>query len=135
MEHVAGLEEAFMKAKVVFLTTFSGASENTRQMTNFNENPYEKFWFPTEKNTRKVRDIQSNPRVLVTFPAENRGEFYEIEGEASFADQREIEEKWRWWWLYWHPAQRNRFWFSQLSHENHVLINIEPKMARLVKKQ
>ena len=135
MEHVPGLEEAFMKAKVVFLTTFRGTSENTRQMTNFNENPYKKFWFPTEKNTKKVKDIETNQRVLVTFPAENRDEFYEIEGVASLADRREVEEKWKWWWLYWHPAQRKRFWFPPKSHDNHVLINIEPKNARLVKKQ
>ena len=135
MEQMHGLDEAFKNAKVVFLTTFDGAEENTRQMTNFNENPYKTFWFPTEKDSKKVKDIQTNPRVLVTFPAENMDEYYEIEGEASLASRREVEEKWKWWYLYWHPAQKKRFWFSPKSHESHALINVEPKKARLIKQQ
>lgn len=134
MEHIEGLEEAFKKAKVVFMTTFSGNKENTRQMTNFNDYPYTQFWFPTEKDTKKVKDIKTNPKILITFPSGKRGEFFEIEGEASFADQREVEEKWEWWWLYWHPAQRDRFWFPPSKDERRVLINVQPKKARIVKK-
>ena len=134
MENIQGLEEAFKKAKVVFMTTFHGDKENTRQMTNFNDNPYIQFWFPTEKDTKKVRDIKTNPKVLITFPAGKRGEFFEIEGEASFADQREVEEKWEWWWLYWHPSQKDRFWFPPSKEDRRVLINIQPKKARLIKK-
>jgi general stress protein 26 len=134
MEHLTGLEEAFKKAKVVFMTTFSGGKENTRQMTNFNENPYSQLWFPTEKDTKKVKDITRNPKVIITFPAGKRGEYFEIEGEASFADQREVEEKWEWWWLYWHPSQKDRFWFPPSKDERRVLINIQPKKARLIRK-
>ena len=134
MEHIPGLEEAFKKSKVVFMTTFRGDKENTRQMTNFNEDPYIQFWFPTEKDTKKVKDIKTNPKVLITSPAVKRGEFFEIEGEASFADQREVEEKWEWWWLYWHPSQKDRFWFPPSKDDRRVLINIRPKKARIIKK-
>ena len=134
MEHIPGLEEAFKKSKVVFMTTFYGDQENTRQMTNFNDNPYTQFWFPTERDTKKVRDIKSNPKVLITFPSGKRGEFFEIEGEASFADKREIEEKWEWWWLYWHPSQKDRFWFPPSKDDRRVLINIQPKKTHIIKK-
>ncbi|RLG96633.1 hypothetical protein DRO27_01905, partial [Candidatus Bathyarchaeota archaeon] len=59
MDKLAGLEEAFKKAKVVFMTTY-GEKENTRQMTNYNEDPYVTIWFPTERDTQKVRDIERN---------------------------------------------------------------------------
>ena len=134
MDQLAGLDEAFKKAKVVFMTTYEGEKENTRQMTNYNESPYGMIWFPTEKDTQKVKDIEKNSKVLLTLPASKNGEFYEIEGEASFASDREVSNKWEWWWLYWHPAQKNRFWFPREKDEKRVIINITPKTARLVKK-
>ena len=87
MDKIPGLEAAFKGAKVIFMTTFDGDKENTRQMTNYNEGPYGTIWFPTERDTKKVRDIEKDSRVLLTFPAENKGEFYEITGEASFASE------------------------------------------------
>jgi general stress protein 26 len=134
MEHLPGLEEAFKKAKVVFMTTFSGDKENTRQMTNYNDSPFVKFWFPTEKDTKKVKDIIANPKILITFPSVNRKEFFEIEGEASFADPSDVEEKWEWWWLYWHPSQKDRFWFPPSKDDKRVLIYVQPKKVRLIKK-
>jgi general stress protein 26 len=105
-------------------------------MTNFNADPYSTFWFPTDIETRKVKDIKDNPRVLVTFPAEKPGTFYEIEGEASFAPESVVEEKWRWWYLYWHPHQRDRFWFPRGGkHPRRVIINIKPRSARIVDRQ
>jgi general stress protein 26 len=103
-------------------------------MTNYNDSPFVKFWFPTEKDTKKVKDIIANPRILITFPSGNRKEFFEIEGEASFADQSEVEEKWEWWWLYWHPSQKDRFWFPPSKDDKRVLIYVQPKKARLIKK-
>ncbi len=132
MDRILGMDDAFKKAKVVFLTTYSGSEENTRQMTNYNENPYRTIWFPTEKDTKKVEDIAKNKKVLLTFPGTSRGEFYEITGEASFASDAEVLQKWEWWWLYWHPAQRNRFWFPREKDERRVIINIKPISARLV---
>ena len=134
MNRIEGLEEAFRGARVVFLSTFDGDTENTRQMTNFNDGPYGEIWFPTEKGTRKVRDIQSNPRVLVTFPALNEGEFYEIEGEAALAGQDLVDRKWRWWYLYWRPSQKRRFWFTPLSGDRRAIITVKPVKARLVKR-
>ncbi|MCW4049175.1 MAG: pyridoxamine 5'-phosphate oxidase family protein [Candidatus Bathyarchaeota archaeon] len=134
MNKIEGMEEAFKKAKVVFMTTYDGDKENTRQMTNYNESPYGAIWFPTEKNTRKVKDIETNPKILLTFPAGKKGEFYEINGEASFASESEVESKWEWWWLYWHPAQKNRFWFPRSMTENRAIININPVEARLVRR-
>ncbi len=134
MNKPSGLDEAFKKAKVVFMTTYSGNEERTRQMTNYNESLGAVIWFPTEKDTRKVKDITGNNKVLLTFPASKRGEYFEIEGEASFASDRDVMEKWEWWWLYWHPAQKNRFWFPREKDERRVIINIVPKEARLVKR-
>ena len=133
MNKLAGLEEAFKKAKVIFMTTY-GEKENTRQMTNYNMNPYDTIWFPTERDTKKVKDIEKNNTIRLTFPGENRGEFYEIEGEASFASDEEVTAKWEWWWLYWHPAQRDRFWFPREHDERRVIINIKPVEAKLVKR-
>ena len=134
MEKIPGLEEAFRNAKVVFMTTYDGNKERTRQMTNYNDDLDGVIWFPTEKDTRKVKDIEKNKKVLLTFPAKKRGEYYEIEGEASFASDDEVMEKWVWWWLYWHPAQRNRFWSPPQRNERRAIINIKPINAKLVKK-
>ena len=134
MEKIPGLDDAFKKAKVVFMTTYDGDKENTRQMTNYNDSLGDPIWFPTERDTKKVRDIEKNNKVLLTFPASKKGEFYEVSGEASFASDREVLEKWEWWWLYWHPAQRDRFWFPRERDERRVIINIKPTEARLVKK-
>lgn len=134
MEKIPGLDDAFKKAKVVFMTTYDGEKENTRQMTNYNDSPYGTIWFPTEKDTQKVRDIGKNNKVLLTFPGTQSGEFYEISGEASFASNREVMQKWEWWWLYWHPSQKNRFWFPKERDDRRVIINIKPNSVQLIKK-
>ncbi|MBN2334975.1 pyridoxamine 5'-phosphate oxidase family protein [Candidatus Bathyarchaeota archaeon] len=135
MKKLEGLEEAFSRAKVVFLSTYDGGKERSRQMTNFNESPYETMWFPTEKGTRKVEDIKKNPAMKITFPAGEKGEYYEITGEASFEDPRVVSQKWEWWWLYWHPAQKDRFWFPRgETVERRVIINVKPLEAKLVKR-
>lgn len=133
MQKIPGLDEAFKNAKVVFMTTYEGNKEHTRQMTNFNEELDELIWFPTERDTRKVKDINKNSKVLLTFPAKKHGEYYEIEGEASLASEEEVLEKWEWWWLYWHPAQKERFWFPRRHDNRRVIINIKPLKAKLVK--
>ncbi len=134
MEKIPGLDDAFNKAKVIFMTTYDGDKENTRQMTNYNDSPYGAIWFPTEKDTKKVRDIKKNNKILLTFPASKKGEFFEITGEASFGSDLEVLEKWEWWWLYWHPEQKDRFWFPKDKDERRVIINIKPSSARLVQK-
>ena len=91
MNEIAGLREAFKQSRIVFLTTFSDGGENSRQMTNLNENPYQTMWFPTYRNTQKIRDIEENPKVLITFPSSRDGEYYEIEGRAEFEDGAEVE--------------------------------------------
>lgn len=134
MKKLSGIDEAFKKAKVVFMTTFNGDKERTRQMTNYNDELDEQIWFPTEKDTRKVKDIKKNNKVLITFPAGKKGEYFEVTGEASFASDDEVLQKWEWWWLYWHPAQKDRFWFPREKDERRVIINIKPTEARLVKR-
>jgi len=135
MNEIEGLLEDFQKAKVVYLTTVSeDGKERSRQMTNFNENPYEIMWFPTYRETRKVEDIKKNSKVLVTVPRSNHREYYEIEGTAEFENDEVVAEKWEWWYLYWHPAQRDRFWFPREgSHPERVIINVYPKSVRIVR--
>ena len=134
MKKLPGLDEAFKKAKVLFMTTYEGETEHTRQMTNYNDELGDLIWFPTEKDTQKVKDIKKNNKVLLTFPAGKRGEYFEVTGEASFASDEEVLAKWEWWWLYWHPAQKDRFWFPREYDERRVIINIVPSEARLTKK-
>ena len=135
MDEIEGLREAFEQAKVVFLTTFKNGEETSRPMTNFNEDPYEMMWFPTDKKSRKVEDIEGNDKVLITFPGAKKGEYYEIKGRAEFENENVTAGKWEWWYLYWHPTQRKRFWFPGLDSEwKKMIINIYPESARRVKK-
>lgn len=135
MIEIEGMLKDFKRAKIVYLTTFSDGKERSRPMTNFNENPYKMMWFPTYRNTRKVEDINKNPKILLTFPSSREGEYYEVEGRAELEDERATKEKWRWWYLYWHPAQRRRFWFPGGRHDpNRAIINIHPLLARVVTK-
>ncbi len=135
MNKLDGMSEAFKEAKIIFLTTFFDGSSRSRQMTNFNESPYETMWFPTEINSKKINDISLNSKVLLTFPALKKGEFFEIEGKAELATQEEVDEKWRWWYLYWHPEQEDRFWFPKgMNDPKRAIINVHSISARLVKK-
>lgn len=136
MKEIEGIRDDFKLAKIVYLTTFSDGEERSRPMTNFNDDPYRVMWFPTYRDTRKVEDIKDNPKVLVTFPSSEEGEYYEIEGIADFETEEVVAEKWRWWYLYWHPAQRKRFWFPGGTHSSsRMIINVHPKSARVVKKE
>ena len=129
------LNDSFKRARIVFLTTFSeDGTEHSRKMTNVNEDPSTPMWFPTYLNTKKIQELKKNPRVLITFPAEKKGEFYEIEGRAEIETGDKIQDKWFWWYLYWRPSQRNRFWFPQSNSQNRALIHIKPTSTQLVKR-
>lgn len=135
MKEIEGMREAFKQAKVVYMTTFRDGEGSSRQMTNLNDDPYEMMWFPTYRNTKKVEDIKKNPKVLLTFPSSREEEYYEIEGRAEFESEEVTAQKWRWWYLYWHPGQRRRFWFPGGAHyPDRVIINVHPKSARVVRK-
>ncbi len=134
MNRIDGMLEDFKEARVVYMTTFRDGKEESRQMTNFNEDPYKVMWFPTYRNTKKVDDIKRNPKTLITFPSSKVGVYYEIEGRAEFEDEATTARKWRWWYLYWKPDQRRRFWFpAGVSDPNRVIINVHPLSARTVK--
>ena len=136
MNEIEGIREDFKKARIVFLTTFRDGEENSRPMTNFNDDPYRMMWFPSYRDTNKVKDIESDPKVLITFPSSKREVFYEIAGLAELGDERVTNEKWIWWYLYWHPAQKKRFWFPGGIHTpDRVIINVFPKSARIVDKE
>lgn len=135
MNEIDGMLEDFKQARVVYLTTFREGEERSRQMTNLNDDPYKMMWFPTYRDTRKVKDIEENPTVLVIFPSTRENEYYEIEGRAEFESDEVTAQKWRWWYLYWHPRQRRRFWFPGGTHyPDRVIINVYPQSARIVKK-
>ncbi|MBL7079367.1 pyridoxamine 5'-phosphate oxidase family protein [Candidatus Bathyarchaeota archaeon] len=135
MREIEGLVESFKEARMVYLTTFRDGEERSRQMTNFNGDPYDVIWFPSEMKSRKVEDIKEDPKVLITFPAQNKGDYYEITGRAELADEEATARKWRWWYLYWHPSQKLRFWMpgGAMTPER-AIINVNPVSARLVKK-
>jgi general stress protein 26 len=129
--------ESFKKAKVVYLITYGKDGEaHSRPMTNFNENPYSDIWFPSYRDTRKVKDIKGKSRTLILYPGSEKDQFYEIEGSAELADRKAVEEKWVWWYLYWHPEMNQYFWFDQMGkHPERVIINIKPEKIRTIKKK
>jgi general stress protein 26 len=136
MNKIEGLKEAFSNAKIVFLTTLGeNGEEHTRQMTNYNENPYETMWFPTFKDTGKIEDIKQNPKVIITFPGLGEGRFFEIVGEAELASDDYVRENWKWWYLYWHPGKRERFSFrSDAPFTNRAIINVNPIRVKTIEK-
>ena len=116
------------------MVTFGEKNEpHSRPMTNFNENPYTKMWFPTFSNTRKVDDLKRNKKVLILFPDKNEKIFYEIEGQATFAGKDVVDEKWVWWYLYWHPEQESMFWFSPESvHPERCIIEVYTESIKIL---
>ncbi len=134
-EEIVGLAEAFRKSRILFMITFTeGGEEHSRAMTNLNENPYDVMWFPTATKTRKVEDIKGNKRVLLLFPAAEPDMYYELEGEGYLANGEEVNEKWVWWWLYWHPHQAERYWESHVGeHPERTIMKVRPVSARLLR--
>ncbi len=134
MEKIEGLAESFRADKIVFLTTYGEDGEHTRPMTNYNEDPYSTMWFPTDADTRKVRDIEANPNVSVSFPANERGAFYVVDGEAYLAEPEEVRERWVWWWLFWHPHLEETYYRPQSEdyYKSKALVIVKPLRARLV---
>ena len=59
-------------------------------------------------------------------------EHYEIKGRAEFENDAVTAQKWRWWYLYWHPAQRKRFWRAP-NNPNRLIINVYPQSVRIVR--
>jgi general stress protein 26 len=133
-DEMVGFAEAFRKSRIIFMVTFTeSGEEHSRAMTNFNENPYEVMWFPTATSTRKVEDIKKNKKVLLLFPASEMDMYYELEGEGYLSGGEELNERWVWWWLYWHPHQAERYWESREGqHPERTIIKIRPISARLL---
>ena len=78
-------------------------------------------------NNRKVQDLKHNSKILILFPDENKDKFYEIEGYATFASQEVVDEKWVWWYLYWHPEQAEMFWIDpKQMHPERCIIDVNP---------
>ena len=136
MEKMQGLVHDFLAAKMVNMITYSeDGSKRSRPMTNFNEDPYSKMWFPTYSTTRKVKDIERNHRVVISFPSYMEGRFWEIEGVAGFETNEEVSAKWRWWYLYWHPEAEENGWglIGSGSYVDHrKIIDIDPQSVKLV---
>jgi general stress protein 26 len=136
MEKMQGLVHDFLAAKMVNMITYSeDGSKRSRPMTNFNEDPYGKMWFPTYSTTKKVKDIERNHRVVINFPSYMEGRFWEIEGEAGFETDEEVSAKWRWWYLYWHPEAEENGWglIGSGSYVDHrKIIDVDPQSVKLV---
>ena len=62
MREIEGLVESFRNTRMVYLTTFRDGKERSRQTTNFNEDPYDVIWFPSDMKSRKVEDIKRAPK-------------------------------------------------------------------------
>ena len=66
MREIEGLAESFMDARMVYLTTFRDGEERSRQMTNFNEDPSDVAWFPSDM--KRVPKNPPNVVALTFFP-------------------------------------------------------------------
>jgi general stress protein 26 len=134
MNRIEGMKEDLARAKVISLTTFDENGEaRSRPMTNFNDDPYVKMWFPTFEYTRKVKDIRGNPKVLLNFPSSSEGEMYEIEGRAEFAPRNEVNERWEWWFLYWYPTRYDMAVLTDEPFIDRAIIYVHPEKARVKK--
>jgi len=133
-DEIICLADSFKKAKIIFMITYGkSGEEHIRAMTNFNDNPYEVMWFATATSTRKVEDIKENKKVLLLFPALADEMYYELEGEGYLSSREEVNEKWVWWWLYWHPHQAERFWESgKETNSERTIIKVKPLSAQLL---
>lgn len=129
--------ECFKNAKVVYMITYGKNGEiHSRPMTNFNDDPNNEIWFPSYRNTQKIKDIENNPKTLILYPGKEKDMFYELVGEAQLADKREVDDKWVWWYLYWHPEMKEYFWFDKTSnHPERVVINIKPERVKTLDKK
>lgn len=136
MKTSEGLTEDFSNARVVYLTTMSKSGKmSSRPMTNFNRDPYNVVYFPSFKNTKKVSEIEANDRVFITFPCSKKDEFCEIEGRAEVVEGDLVEEKWQWWYLFWHPEMSAYFWDSSKGeHPDRVIINVYPESVKKAKR-
>jgi len=134
MNEIPGLEESFKNHNVIYMITFDKEGEShSRPMTNYNKDPYGLLWFPTFRDTQKVKDIEENPEVRILFPSGDSDFFFEIKGTASFASRAEVQQKWEWWYLFWHPNQHDKFWIDRSSdHPDRIIINVEPEEAKLI---
>ena len=114
------------------MVTFGKKNDpHSRPMTNLNTNPYSKMWFPSSTNTRKVEDLKHNQKTLILFPDEDKTKFYEIDGHATLASQDIVDEKWFWWYLYWHPEQTEMFWVDPVQmHPERCIIDVNPVSIR-----
>jgi len=136
MEKTEGLVHDFLAAKMVNLITIAeDGTRRSRPMTNFNEDPYGRMWFPTYKDTEKVKDIKMDHRVVVSFPSSTVGKFWEINGQAGFEGDEVVSEKWKWWYLYWHPDAEKRGWGLEgygAYVDHRALIFVKPIDVKLV---
>lgn len=136
MEKAEGLVHDFLAAKMVNLITYAeDGTTRSRPMTNFNEDPYGRMWFPTYTYTEKVGDIKRDHRVFISFPSSTKGKFWEISGWAGFEDDKGVSEKWKWWYLYWHPEAEKHGWGLEgsASYVDHrAIIDFEPISVKLV---
>ena len=134
MEKIDGLEESFIEAKVVLLTTYSSSDEKTvRPMLNMNVNPYKVMSFTSYKKSRKVEEILKNNTVSITFPSKFEGKKFEITGKAEFERDESVQDKWVFWYSEMHPWSQNLFWFPRyLHHSNWTIIDVHPVSAKLI---
>jgi general stress protein 26 len=137
MEKAEGLVHDFLAAKMVNLITIAedGKTRKSRPMTNFNEDPYGRMWFPTYKDTAKVKDIEREHRVFISFPSSTMGKFWEIKGWAGFEGEETVSAKWKWWYLYWHPEAEKHGWGLEGSGsyvDHRAIIGVEPIDVKLV---
>ena len=132
MKRINGMKESFQHSKIVYMITYTKDGKiHSRPMTNFNDDPYNKIWFPTYRKTRKIKDISENNKVMIIFPNLEDKYYYEIEGEATFEDPEVVKVKWRWWYLYWHPEIADKYIFSNKGqHSERMIINIKPIKAK-----
>jgi hypothetical protein len=73
--------------------------------------------------------------VTISFPAEERNNWYNIEGKADEASRKEVQEKWKWWILEWVPRKERKPLLHDNSLTGRSIIWIKPTRAERAQKQ
>jgi general stress protein 26 len=128
------MKDDFKNAKIVYVATFGEhGKQYNRPMTNYNEDPYVKMWFPTFRATKKIEHIAKNPKIKIIFPSSKEGDLYEVTGTASLAPEEEVRNKWSWWMFFWHPEFKKYSLFQQGSWlGERRIIDVHPLEASII---
>lgn len=135
MEGVEGMSNReLLKEKVLkliskhkngVLSTVENNKPHSRYMTFYNENLT--LFTPTKLNQEKIEEIEKNNAVSVLLGYEGNGqsdEYIEISGVAKINKSQDLKME------FWEESFKK--WFEGPDDPNYILIQIQPKIVRIL---